>query len=561
MKKLRWQIAIVAVALIAIAIVIYGKQPGIHSILPAPSAGGTYTEALIGSPVRFNPLLDYYNQPDRDVDRLIFSSLIKFDSWGNPIPELAEKIGISLSGQVYNITLKENSVWHDGQPVTSADVEFTIDLMRDDSIPLPEDVRTLWNSIEVEIFDKFNLQFRLSEPYAPFIDYLAFGILPEHLLKGKSGEVLINSAFNLEPVGSGPFKFEELLIEDGVVVGVVLKAFDEFYNNRPLIDQVVIRYYENSADAYQAFVDGEVQGISSVDMGIIRQVLAEDGLDVYSSRYPQICLVLLNLGNDTVPFFQEVNVRKALMAGINRSWIIDMVLDGQAIVADSPIFPGSWAYYDNIERFSYNPNEAVRLLREAEYVIPAEGGIVRKKDGLSLSFDLIHLDDEIHEKIANIIKENWADIGVNVNLTAVDSESLLKEYLEPRSYEAVLVDWSFTRTPDPDPYPFWHQSQTTGGQNYSMWNDRRASEYLENARVTINHEERIRLYRNFQVHFNHELPALPLFYPIYSYAVSQSVTGVSVGPLYDPSDRFANILEWHFVTIPEPQEDEPVVIP
>ena len=561
MKRLRWQIAIVAVALVAIALVIYGKQPVIQTLSSAPSAGGVYTEALIGSPVRFNPLLDYYNQPDRDVDRLLFSSLMTYDSWGNPIPELAEKMGVSVSGEVYNITLRENAVWHDGEPVTSADVIFTVELMRDESIPLPEDIRSLWNSVEVIAFDEFNLQFQLSEPYAPFVDYLGFGILPEHLLEGKTGEALINSAFNLEPIGSGPFQFEELLIEDGVVVGVVLSAFNEYYIEKPFIDQIVFRYYDSSSDAFQAYIDGEVLGIGLVDRAVLQDVLDEPGLNVYSSRYPQMCILLLNLGNDSVPFFQEVNVRKALIAGLNRLRMVDQVLDGQAIIANSPIFPGSWAYYDNVDPFEYNKNEAIRLLQETGYVIPAEGGKVRKKEGLALSFDLVHLGDEEHALLANMIKEDLDGIGISVNLIEVNRSELVETYLDPRSYDAALVDWSLNRTPDPDPYPFWHQSQTTGGQNYSMWNDRRASEYLENARVTFNHQERVRLYKNFQVHFNHELPAIPLFYPIYTYAVSESIAGVSIGPLYDPSDRFSNVLEWYLIALPETREEEPIETP
>ncbi len=116
-------------------------------------------------------------------------------------------------------------------------------------------------------------------------------------------------------------------------------------------------------------------------------------------------------------------------------------------------------------------------------------------------------------------------------------EDVVSAYLEPRAFQAALVDLNFSRTPDPDPYPFWHQAQITGGQNYSKWDDRQASEYLEQARIEVDIEERTRLYNNFQVRFASELPSLPLFYPIYNYAVDEQVQGVTMGPLYDPSDR------------------------
>jgi peptide/nickel transport system substrate-binding protein len=121
---------------------------------------------------------------------------------------------------------------------------------------------------------------------------------------------------------------------------------------------------------------------------------------------------------------------------------------------------------------------------------------------------------------------------------------LIADYLEPRLYEAALVDISLSRSPDPDPYPFWHQTQATGGQNYSLWNDRQSSEYLEQARIIVDPAERTRLYRNFQVRFYNEMPALPLFYPMYTFGVQADIHGIRTGPLFQPADRFDNITEW-----------------
>jgi peptide/nickel transport system substrate-binding protein len=78
-----------------------------------------------------------------------------------------------------------------------------------------------------------------------------------------------------------------------------------------------------------------------------------------------------------------------------------------------------------------------------------------------------------------------------------------------------------------------------------MWNDRQASEYLEQARIIVDPAERARLYRNFQVRYTNELPALPLYHPMYTYAVNEQVQGVRMGPLFDSSDRFNNIQSWY----------------
>jgi len=134
---------------------------------------------------------------------------------------------------------------------------------------------------------------------------------------------------------------------------------------------------------------------------------------------------------------------------------------------------------------------------------------------------------------------------------------VVSAYLEPRAFQAALVDLNFSRTPDPDPYPFWHQAQITGGQNYAKWDDRQASEYLEQARIEVDIEERTRLYNNFQVRFASELPSLPLFYPIYNYAVDEQVQGVTMGPLYDPSDRLVTAPQWFLLAGRAPAENTP----
>ncbi len=549
MKKLRWQLLIVILALAAIAILLLGQQPILQQsgLVAEPAAGGQYVEALVGSPSRFNPLLDFYNPVDRDVDRLVFSSLISFDSAGNPQPDLAESWGVDVRAQVYNVTLRSNALWHDGQPVTADDVLFTIDLLRNPDMPIPADLAELWNSVEVIAFDSVNLQFRLPDSFAPFLDYLNFGILPRHILAELTPAEIVDAQFNLAPVGSGPYRFEQLIVENDQITGVVLSAFDDHYRGRPFIDQVVFRYYETSAQALQAYQSGDVLGISQISPDTLPAALAEPNLNLYTARLPEMSIVLLNLANDQVPFFRETVVRQALMHALNRQWYVSSVLDGQGVVADGPVLPGAWAYYDAVQRYAYDPDEAISILRSAGYIVSSESSGARAKEGTSLQFDLAYPDDPTHTALALAIQRDWARVGVQANLVPVTYAALLSDYLEIRRYEAALVDLDFSRSPDPDPYPFWHQAEATGGQNYSGWDDRRASEYLERARVTPVHDERLRLYRNFQVHFSREIPALPLFYPVYSYAVDAQVQGISIGPLFDPSDRLARLFEWFLV--------------
>lgn len=547
MNRLRWQLLIVAFALLVIAVLLFGQQPILRAFVAEPAEGGLYSEGLVGAMTRLNPLLDFANPADQDINRLIFSGLIRFDDRGNPQPDLAEEWAVSFDGMVYNLTIRSDALWHDGEPLTSADIVFTTNLLRHADTPIPDDLRQLWQDVEVVAFDDQHIQFRLSEAFAPFLDYLAFGVLPEHLLADTHPLDLANSPFNSSPVGSGPYRFSEILIEEGSISGVVLEAFEDYYFERPFIDQIIFRYYESSEAAYQAYLEGEILGISLVSEELLPSVLEDGTLNLYTARLPRLSVVLLNLDSSSVPFFQEAEVRRALLYGINRQWLINAYMAGQAFPADGPILPGTWAYNENLAVIPFDRGQAISILKRAGYTIPAEGGAVRSKDGIRLTFELVHPDTELHRLVAESIRADWAQLGVAVQLQAVDYATLLSDYLESGNYDAALVDLNLARSPDPDPYPFWHQAEANGGQNYSRWDDRRASEYLEQARVSISLSQRARLYKNFQTHFSIELPALPLYYPVYNYAVSAQVQGVSVGPLLQSSDRLANIKEWFLV--------------
>jgi len=548
MKRLRWQILIVILALGAIAALLFSQKPVTEAIFeePEPVVGGSYTEALIGEFSRFNPVLDFYNSVDRDVDRLIFSSLVRFDATGLAQSDLAESWGISKDGTVYNVVLRQDALWHDGEPVTAQDVIFTVDLLRSPELPIPDDLLRMWEDIEVEAIDDHWVQFRLPEPFSPFLDYLTFGILPAHLLDALTPDELIDAPFNLAPVGSGPYRFQQMFVEDGHITGVALAAFEEHHGGRPFINEIDFRYFPDDVTALEAYRAEEIQGIGQITPEAFGETPVDENLNLYTGRLPRLSMIFLNLDNPDMPFFQDTNIRRALLMGINRQRIIDRILTGQAAIADGPILPNTWAYYDGIPRVPFNADEATKLIREAGYTIPAVGGNVRtNEEGVALAFTLVYPDTAEHTAVAELIQENWAELGVEVELEAVPYEELINDYLDTRLYEAALVDISLSRTPDPDPYPFWHQTQAASGQNYSMWNDRQASEYLEQARIIVDPAERARLYRNFQVRFTNEMPALPLYHPMYTYAVDKQVQGVRMGPLFDTSDRFATILSWY----------------
>jgi len=548
MKKLRWQILVVAITVVIVALLLLSQQPISDAFLPKAAPGGVYTEALVGSVGRLNPMLDWNNPADRDINRLIFSGLIRFDSRGLPQADLAESWGTSSDGTLYNFSIRPNAVWHDNKPITSDDVIFTIEMIKSAGSLFPQDIKNLWSQVEVKRLDDKTLQFKLPEPFAPFLDYATFGVLPKHLLESVPADQLANAEFNLHPIGSGPYKFARFTANGGQITGVELTVNENYYLPRAYIEQIVFRFYPTSASAFDAYRQGVVLGVSQLTNDILQKALMEPTLSVYSSRLPQLGLVFLNLNNPGVPFLQNEKIRRALLLGINRNAIVSRIMQGQAIIADGPILPGSWAYYNEIERFDYNPDAATALLKNEGFVISASNGDVRAKDGQRLTFTLVHPNDALHTQIAQSIQANWALIGVKIDLQSVPYNSLVNDFLSSRNYQAALADLNTARSPDPDPYLFWHQAEATGGQNYAQWDNRSASEFLESARTEADFTTRARLYRNFQVVFAKDLPSLPLYYPVYSYGVSAQVQGVQVAPMYDVSDRLALVSEWYLVT-------------
>ena len=550
MKKFRWQLLIILVTGLVVGVLLILQQVSPNQeteSTPAPITGGVYTEALVGDFLRLNPFLDIYNPPDHAVDKLIFDGLIKFDSEGIPQADLAESWGISQDGTTYNFSLRTDVYWHDGEPFTSNDVMYTIGLLQSGHGLIPSDLQNFWAEVQIVQLSEYQIQFLLPEAFAPFLDYLTFGILPEHLLAGKGLEELIDDPFNLAPVGTGPFKFQRLLVENDQIVGVVMEAFDAYYDGRPYLDEIIFHYYPSSEAAYAAYQDGIVEGLGEVDPSILSNVLAEPDLSIYTAREPILTMAYLNLDNNEVGFLQNADLRRALLASIDRDLIIEKVYGGQAIKANGPIMPSTWAYYPDLEKISYDLQQAKELFAASGASWNEDASAYTTEEGLEIALTLLYPDTEEHTVIASYIQQGWEALGVKVTLDARPYDEVLAE-LTDRNYQAALVDINLTRSPDPDPYPFWGQAQIGNGQNYADWDNRSASEFLEQARISVDITERERLYKNFQVLFMRDMPSLPLFYPVYTYAISSDINGINFGPIFEPADRFNNIQDWYILS-------------
>jgi peptide/nickel transport system substrate-binding protein len=516
MRNLRWQILIAIGGLILVVGLLAGQSPTTTGTQEQPLIGGTHTEGLVGEIIRLNPILASYNQVDQDISALIFSGLISFDARGNPIPDLAESWAISADASLYTITLRDDATWHDGTPVSSDDVIYTFSKLQDDDYPGPSELQELWNEVTIIRLDDRRIQFQLPESYAPFLDYLTIGILPDHLLRGVTAGELIDHPFNLEPVGTGPFKFVGFLVEDDHITGASLVAFDEYHGERAFLERVDFRLYPSPQAAFEAYQDGEILGVGEIEKSTLSQALAEVSLNIHTARLPRIGLIYLNLQHAEKAFLADKVVRRALLLAINRDWLIQDALGGQGIIPVGPIMPGTWASAEGLNAYPFDPIEAERLLEGQGWELPAGAApgtpeFIRTNDEQTLTIELIHSPDPVQARIASGVKTYWEGIGVQVTLLAVDDDAILEDHLIPREFQALISELNLGQYPDPDPYPLWHDSQSETGQNYSGYSDRNSSIWLEQARTNPDPGRRAELYRSFQFRFQDQLPALLLY--------------------------------------------------
>jgi peptide/nickel transport system substrate-binding protein len=552
MRNIRWQLLIALVGLAVVVIFLIGQTPDQAEAPSQPVIGGVHSEALVGQIIRLNPILDSSNQTDQDIDRLIYQGLLHFNSRGIPTADLAESWAISADASLYTFTLRENAVWHDGEPVVSDDVVYTFSKLQDDDYPGPTDIHELWKQVNIIRLDDRRVQFQLPESFAPFLDYLTVGLLPDHLLRGVSAGELIDHPFNLDPIGTGPFRLDQYILDEDAITGVSLVAFDDFYGQRPFLERIEFRLFGNEEDALSAYENGEVMGIGHIEERILDDVLALPAMNLHSATLPRMGMIFLNLQNPEKEFLSEKAIRRSLTLAINRQWIIDQVFQGQAVKPIGPIMPGTWAFSENVQPIPFDPTEAAQILEDEGWELPAGASpgtpeYQRVKDEEILSLDLVYQDVNVQTQIAELVKEYWQEIGIQVNLIPVPLDSLFNDYLQPRTYQAVLTELDLGSYPDPDPFPIWHDSQTETGQNYSGFSDRNISIWLEQARTTPDRGRRADLYFSFQYRFQDQLPSILLYYPIYNYGIDAQVQGVTVGPLLNPSDRFNSVADWYLV--------------
>lgn len=551
-RHIRWQILLALAGLVLLGVLLGFSTYTVETVT-IPDRGGIFREGVTGPPQYLNPLLCQASTTDEDLCALIYRGLTKIDKQGRVVPDLADGWTVDNS-LVYTFRLRNDQFWHDGEPVTADDVMFTIGLLQDPDLVALPDLASLWRTVTAEKLDDYTVRFTLREPFTPFMDYTSIGLLPEHLWSGTPANMLASSPLTEAPIGTGPMRVVEIKSDH-----ITLEPNPFWAGRPPYLSALQLKYYPDHPSLFAAFDAGEIDGISQVLPADMATANTREDLQLFSSVESSYVNIIFNLRNPDVPFLQDPNVRKALYYGLDRERLINDVINGEGIVSHSLLLPENWAYNPSITKYEYNPDFARQILDEAGWV-DTDGDGVRDKDGQPMEF-LLHANNESQQSaLIERIAQDWQTLGVRAVASPVPFATLVGDLLTPRRFEAALVGWELTG--DPDPYPLWHSTQIEGGgQNYSGWDNAAADTLLEQGRAIVDLEERRGLYGEFQRIFSEELPALLLYYPVYTYGVNERVYNVQVGSLNHASERFETFRDWYIVTRRVPANQVPTAAP
>lgn len=544
---IRWQIALAAVGAAIVGVLLYVVSNRAFAYRPA--RGGEAIEAVVGIPATLNPLLATQDV-ELDVARLVHAGLTRPGDDGRIGRDLADRWTISEDGRVFTFHLRDDAMWHDGQPVTSDDVVFTARMAVDPAVATERNpLATAWSLATVRAIDARNVEFTLEAPYAPFLDATMLGLLPAHVFAGvPAAEIHRHPASTQAPIGAGPWRLDQ---PGGLSAERIrLVRFDEHWeatDRKPLLDALELRLFHSLADAVEALGRREVQLMGQVPgEALVR--LGDDVTQVNAVRSGYTVVFL----NPSKVLFADPRIRHALSIALNRAGIVQSpeLLAGQGVVAASPIAPGSWAHDPTVLPSAYDPDEAERILTASGWV-DSDGDGIRDRDGQPLRFTLDVFDEPLLMAIARRIEADWGRLGIGVEVRGQSQPNMVTA-LTGHAYAAALYSVTGRQLYDPDPYPLWHSSQIEGGQNLAGFANPRADEIMVALRQTSRADISTRkaLYAAFQRLFADEEPALMIYHPVYSIAkVSPTLGGVQLPPIVvEPADRYRTSSDWFVKT-------------
>lgn len=528
---------IVGVLIVAAAIQMLWFQQSYKT--EASAAGGVYAEAVQGPIDTLNPLYAVSNA-ERSASQLIFSRLLDYDRTGHLRDDLATSVSPDETRRVYTVTLRKDALWHDGQPVTAADIVYTVEAMKNPDIRSV--MRSSWLDVKATEVDTHTVQFRLPAPHAAFLHALTFAVLPKHILASVPAGSMRENVFSLSPVGSGPFSLRLLQassIREGQKVAH-LNAWEDYYRGAPKLSRFELHAYDTPEAIARALVTRDVN--AAADVNTVTDKLPKN---MVTESYPTNAGVyaLFNTSSSTL---SDVSVRKALELSVD-NMALRKAVGNNVPALDGPFLKGQIEDIDLPQAPAYNQEAAKQLLDKAGWKQSGDGSTRVNKRGVPLKLRLKALKDRYEVALDSLVRQ-WRQIGVEVDVTKFDasdsSQSFARAVLQPRDYDILVTRLDIGA--DPDVFAYWHSSQANStGLNFANYRNAVSDDALLSARLRTERALRAEKYRTFTKQWYADIPAIGLYQTVTVYTHSKSTESLQPGEIMPSTvDRYSNVIYW-----------------
>lgn len=355
----------------------------------APTFGGNFVEGMVGQPRFINPIYGETNDIDRTITGLVFSGLMTYDKNGKIINDLVSEYKISNDGKIYSFLLKDNILWHDGKKLTADDIVFTIKTIQNSDYKSPQ--RANWIDIEIEKTSEKSFDLKLKNSYNSFLENCTLKIIPKHIWENILPENFALSSYNLQPVGSGPYKFESLYqSKTGFIENINIEANRKYYDKIAFISKISFHFFEKEENLLSAAKQKTIDSFSinqsdngkNIEEKINGKWTNQEKFNNYYFSLPRYFAVFFNSEGLTQKdkILSDINVRKALNYAIDKNEIIKQVQQitkNKISAVNSPILPEYFGYSSPEEKYDFSIENAKNLLEKSGFK-ETEGGFRQK---------------------------------------------------------------------------------------------------------------------------------------------------------------------------------------
>lgn len=402
-------------------------------------------------------------------------------------PALAESWEVSEDGTTYTFKLREGVTFHDGSPLNAEAVKFNFDRMLNEDHPYhdtgPFPLSFFFSSVsEVTAVDELTVEFKLSEPYAPFLSNLAY---PTGLIVSPSAVEEHGSDFGRHPSGTGAFKFEEWEANNRVVVS----RNEDYWDGAPPLEAVIFRPVTDANTRLAEMMSGGLDVMVEVPPDGVAQFREDANYQVFEEAGPHLWFLILNTKEGP---FATKEIRQAANYAVNKQALVENILQGTADAATGPIAPAfAWAHDTALEGYPYDPEKAKELLDAAGY------------DGSELTFYVADGGSGMLDPIAmgTAIQADLQAVGMPTKIETYEWNTFLGKVNPGLEGQADMAEMAWM-TNDPDTLPYLtlrtEAMPAEGGFNSGYYSNPEVDSLLEEARRTTDQAARGELYKQIE---------------------------------------------------------------